>query len=481
MQGLPHEILTTGFRDWLNGLEDGVLRLSEPISTVHEITALQHELDARGRYPVIVAEKPVLPDGEVAEIPVVTNVNASRVRTAAAVGLNDHRRAAAWFAGRTAAGFPPVTASPDTAPAREVVLQGNAVDLTRLPALTQHDHDPGPYLTAARATTVDPETGIDNTAIQRCWIKGPRRMSWFPYPASHNMANLKKFWARGEPCPVAFWIGHHPAVMMGAQAKLAYPESHWTVAGGLAGGPIRLVETVTHGDTILVPADAEIVIEGYAPPNVLEADGPFGEYTGYAGPQVAAPVCEVSAITRRRDALWHDYGSGLADALVPDNLVNEGVLFTAAKAAAQSVCNVHVPVSGRRFHAWLQLDQPRPGDVQAALAAVIANRRVKTAIAVDRDIDLFDPEAVLWAVATRVQWHRDSRVIEGEPGSLLDPSLDFDVPTTSKITIDATLPPAEAAAGAPRPVPPRLAVPAAAREKARQLLAGVDIRSWPEV
>ncbi|NDG42944.1 MAG: hypothetical protein EBY28_27265 [Betaproteobacteria bacterium] len=66
-------------------------------------------------------------------------------------------------------------------------------------------------------------------------------MTWFPYPTTHNMRNLRKFWDRGEPCPVAFWIGHHPAVLLGTQAKLRYPESHWAAAGGVLGAPLRVV------------------------------------------------------------------------------------------------------------------------------------------------------------------------------------------------------------------------------------------------
>ncbi len=96
---------------------------------------------------------------------------------------------------------------------------------------------------------------------------------------------------------------HNPAIILGVQAKLDYPQSHWSAAGGLAGEPVRLVPNVTHGETILVYADAEIVIEGWLPTNRLEADGPFGGYTGYMGPQVSAPVCEVSCITRRRNAI----------------------------------------------------------------------------------------------------------------------------------------------------------------------------------
>lgn len=302
-------------------------------------------------------------------------------------------------------------------------------------------------------------------------------MSWFPYPASHNMQNLRKYWASGQACPVAFWIGHHPAVMMGAQAKLTYPESHWSVAGAIAGGPLRLLETEVDGVAIRVPADAEILIEGRAHPDVLAADGPFGEYTGYSGPQVAAPEVEVTRIALRDGAIYHDIGSGLADALVPDNLMNEGKLFAEAAKVAPSLKNVHVPVSGRRFHAYLQLDNPAPGEARAALAATVADRRVKAAFAFDRDIDLFAPDQVLWAVATRVQWHRDSWIETDQPGSLLDPSLSLGVKTTSKIAVDATLPTGPQRA-APQPVPPVLDLPAEARERAHAVLASADHTAW---
>lgn len=265
---------------------------------------------------------------------------------------------------------------------------------------------------------------------------------------------------------------------MGAQAKLKYPESHWRTAGGLAGAPVRLVPTVTHGEGILVPADAEIVVEGWVPPNHMEADGPFGEYTGYSGPQVLAPVCEVTCISRRRKAIYHDYGSGLADALVPDNLVNEGKLYGMIKRVAPSLCNVHVPVSGRRFHGYIQLDGPAPGEARDALMAALSDRRVKAAFAVDADIDIFKADDVLWAVATRVQWHRDAIVVPGLSGSMLDPSMPAGARTTSKIAVDATLPPA-AGGDAPPPVPPRSRVPDDVMEKARKALAGVEGTGWP--
>ncbi len=473
-------------RTYLEDVAEAVYRPAGPVSTVHEITALQYALEAEGRLPVIRIDEPVLSGGGVSAMPVVTNLTASRALTAQALGIADHRIAARAYAERTGAPIPPEVVAPAKAPVQEVVLEGGEADLTALPALVQHVTDPGPYLTAAHATTRDPETGIDNTAIQRCWIKGARLMSWYPYPVSHNARNLRKYWDQGEDCPVAFWIGHHPAVLMGSQAKLAYPASHWEAAGGLIGAPLRLVPSRTHGDAIMVPADAEIVVEGFAPAGRLEADGPFGEYTGYAGPQVPAPVCEVTCITRRKDAIYHDYGSGLADMLVPDNMAMEGKLFGMIRAVAPSLANVYVPASGRRFHAYVQLDEPAPGEARDALMAALAYRRVKTAIAVDTDVDVFTEADMLWALATRVQWRRDGIIVDGLSGSVTDPSWPAGASTTSKMGIDATLPPGSGGVGggvggggAPKPVPPRSRVPDEALARAAKLLEGHDPGDWP--
>jgi len=453
--------------------DESVWAIDTVVDVRHELTALQHKLDARALHPIILASKVRLLDGSQSALPLVTNLTASRRLAAAALGLDDHRRSAEWFASRTRQGIEPHVVDRHRAEVQEVVLRGDEVDLTRLPALVQHELEPGPYLTAAHATTVDPDSGIDNTAIQRCWLRSPREMTWFPYPASHNAANLRRFWDRGEPCPVAFWIGHHPAVVMGAQAKLSHPESHWSAAGGLAGESLALVSSLTLGESIRVPAHAEIVIEGLAHPGRRGADGPFGEYTGYLGPQVQAPLVEVTCITRRHDAVYHDIGSGLADNLVADNLAQEGALYALLKPLAPSLVNVHVPSSGRRFHAWLQFRDPPPGELRSALDEALRYRRVKTAIAVDEDIDLFDSEQVMWALATRVQWSRDARIVDGLWTSMLDPSLDAGAETGSKLAVDATL--ASVRSGRT----PRATVPAISLQKAESLLASVRTHRWP--
>lgn len=470
-------------RDLRSFLEDAakaVWQLDAGVDLRHELTALQHELDRHRRYPVLRARGVKDIAGRPSPISVVTNLTASRELTARSLGISDHRATAAWFAARTSEGIDPQVVARADAPVQQLIWRGAEADLTRLPVLTQHELEPGPYLTAAHATTFDPDSGVDNTAIQRCWVQSPHRMTYFPYPATHNARNLHKFWSRGEPCPVAFWIGHHPAVLLGTQAKLRYPQSHWHAAGGVLREPLRVVPSVLHGERIMVPADAEIVIEGFAPPNVYSADGPFGEYTGYLGAQVQAPTFEVSCITMRRDAIYHDYGSGLTDMLVPDNMAMEGKVFELVKAVAPSLQNVHVPTEGRRFHAYLQLRNPGRGEARDALAAAMAYRRLKTVIAVDEDVDLFDPQSILWALATRVQWSRDSIIIDGLSGSSLDPSLPEGASTASKMGIDATLPPPPRP-GMPRAVPPVATVPTAAVARAQSMLAGFPglPADWP--
>lgn len=462
-------------RSFLDSAGSAVWRIQQAVEPRFELTALQHVLDQRGEFPILRADNVRALDGSVSALPVVTNLTASRALTARALDIADVRAVASWFAQRSAAGIEPVVVN-DAAAVQQIVLQGSQASLLKLPVLTQHEGEPGPYLTAAHATTYDPETGIDNTAIQRCWVHSERRMSWFPYPATHNMRNLRKFWARGEPCPVAFWIGHHPAVLLGSQAKLRYPESHWSAAGGVLGEPLRLVPSVLHGARIMVPADAEIVIEGFAPAHVLESDGPFGEYTGYLGATAQAPVVEVGCITRRRDALYHDYGSGLTDMLVPDNMAMEGKLFALVKAVAPSLINVHVPTEGRRFHAYLQFSGATPAEARDALTAALAYRRVKTVIAFDADVDIFSPQSVLWALATRVQWSRDAFIVDGLSGSNLDPSLQHADGTTSKIAIDATLPSVWSDG---RETTPVARVPAGVRERVAAWMAQPSSGGWP--
>lgn len=455
-------------RSFLRENPDRVQQIYEPLSVDQEITALQHVIENEIAQPVLEVAKPLLRDGRISPIPVVTNLCADRSLMAKVLGFTDHRNAAMAMAGLIAKPIPPVVVTRDQAPVQEIVLKDDDASLFDLPVLRQHALDAGHYLTAGHCTMVDRDSGTDNTAIQRCLVKGPRLTSILPYPGSHNARNVESFWRHDQPCPVAIWIGHHPAVVIGSQAKLAYPQTHWGVAGGFAREALRLVPSITHGDRIMVPADAEIVIEGFIPAHRLEADGPFGEYTGYFGEQVIAPVIEVTCITRRQNALYHDIGAGLPDHLVPDNMGMEAKIYSMVKGVAPSLANVHVPYSGRRFHANLQFNNPPIGEVRDALTSALSYRRLRAAFAVDQDIDIFDDSSMMWAISTRVQWGRDQILIDGLTHPALDPSKPLGASTVTKTGIDATLP--SAPHGMPSPTLPILSASAQSEAKARMIL-----------
>lgn len=417
--------------------ESDILRLREPMAVRHEITAVQYWLWEQQRFPIVLAEQPRLADGSISPHSAVTNLTASREITARALQLSDHRAAAAELTPKLAHPIAPLTIPRAEAPVKEIILRGDEATIAHLPVFTQHEGDAGAYLTAAHATTYDPDTGIDNTAIQRVWVKSRQVFGYFPYPVSHNRQNIMKFWERGQAAPLAFWIGHHPAISIGSQAKLNYPESHWATAGAMAGEAVRLVATELFGDAIKVPAEAEIVLEGYVPAQRWEPDGPFGEYTGFMGEMESAPVFELRCVTQRRAAIYHDYGSGLPDALVPDNMLIEAKLYQIAQTITPDVRNVHVPVSGRRFHAYLSVGEISSETARALLQATLAYRRVKMIVLVNDDVDIFDEQQMLWAIATRTQMDRDTLIVSNLPGSLLDPSLEPGQANTAKIGIDA--------------------------------------------
>lgn len=421
---------------------EAILRIKKPLRIAYEITALQRKLDSLRKYPVIIVERPVLDNGAESSFPVITNLTASRELCAEMLGINP-RRVGMEYGARVAQRLQPIKVSREEAPVKEIKEMGEAVNLLKFPILTHNYMDPGPYIGTGFVTTYDPDTGIDNTALQRIWVKSPRRTGYWPAIVTHNMRNLDKWWARGEDMPVAVWIGHHPAGLSGAQSRLGYPESHYPAMGGVLGEQVRLVPTETFGDRLLVPADAEIVIEGYVPKDVFEAEGPFGEYPGYIGPQRPSQVIEVACVTYRKDAIYHGLGLGLADHLVLlGNFPLEARLYNIVKSVVPELLNVFVPISGRRNHAYLQVKKTRPGiGKEVIMAALPVDSRLKHIFVVDEDVDLFNESEVLWSVAYRSQWDKDLVIVKGAAVFPLDPSVSAPGNVGTRGGIDATCPP----------------------------------------
>src|SRR6266545_4463814 len=414
-----------------------VIHIEEPLRAEWEITALAMKLEKTQRFPILICHN-IIVDGKRAELPLVTFLMASRLRLARTFGA-DVRRAGVACYERVQKRVKPIVVTREQAPVKQVVEKGAEIDVRRFPAPLHHRMDPGRYVTEGHFLTFNRNNGLDNSALQRGWLAGKDEIRVFLGPSTHNAHNLRQYEENGEDMPAAYWVGHHPLVLLGAATHVGPDESHYETAGGALGVPLRLVPSETLGDDFLVPADAEVVIEGYVPRGQRRPEGPFGEYTRYVGPQRWGPLMKVTAVTHRRDAYWDDLVVGHTHWV--SSLAREGEVFRAVQQVVPGVRAVHLPMSGAGVsHVYVQIRKTVEGQGKvAAVAAMNAYRGVKHAFVFDEDVDIFDEKEVLLALAMRFQADRGLITISGMMGSPLDPSAEEGI-LTCKAGFDCTKP-----------------------------------------
>jgi len=232
-------------------------------------------------------------------------------------------------------------------------------------------------------------------------------------------------------------IGAHPLFMLAASARAPFGADERRIAGGLLGEPLEVVRTPRHG--IAVPAAAEYVLEGIIDPALRADEGPFGEFTGYSSNRSTNNLIQVQAVMRRAQPMLVDVmGGNSAEHLNLARIPRESEMVEKLKERFPSVTALHYPTSGTHFHAYVALRQLRDGEARQVMLGLLGwDPYLKTVIAVDDDVDVTRDEQVLWALATHFQPHRDLMVIDGLPGSALDPSASG-VGTTSRMGLDAT-------------------------------------------
>ena len=321
-----------------------------------------------------------------------------------------------------------------TGPCKEVVILDEA-ELQRTGGVDAFPHpistpgfDPAPFLTSAYWVSRDVETGQYNVGTYRGMIKGASRVGLqMDTPVQHIAIHLEKARQAGRPLEVAIVIGAVPAVGLASVQKVPYGISEYAVAGGLMGEPLEVVpcETVD----LLVPAHAEIVIEGTIDPFVLEPEGPFGEASGFLGPRTSSPVLQVRCITHRRSPVVQAFvsefppsESTLMRKIGFENVYTRFLRVSCNLGAVQRVCFYESGACNMVF--VIQLKDPAPGQAWQALYAASGYEPSmgKYIIAVDDDVDPEDLNAVLWALSFRTQPERDVRVIGGKLPRL-DPSM----------------------------------------------------------
>jgi len=427
-----------------------------------EVTALLQHLENKKSFPVLLFEKPLNLKGETSKFPLLSNLFATRQRCALSLDMNPEDGGlplSLEYARREEKLISPVTVSSREAPVKEVVKRGSEADLYEFPVVRHHAMDPAPYIDMTPVMK-DPEHGFYNVAFLRNMIKGPRRLGIHMSPR-HNWQIHRKNEEQGRPTPVAIVISHHPSFYLGALNVSPFGVDDYSRIGAIMGAPLRLTASETWGEDFMVPADAEIIVEGHLLANVREVEAPFGEFTGYYGPQRLRPVIEVTAITHRHNAVFQHIFVGHRDNWVLGGIPKEGTLFNLIRGIVPTVTAVHFPISGCcRLNCYISIDKKIDGETkQAALAALAGCDFVKHVVVVDADIDVYNEEQVMWAMATRVQADQDVDIIKNAKGNTLDPSQTDDIMTT-KMIIDATQP-------VQRPYAARVQVPKEALNKTK--------------
>lgn len=372
----------------------------------------------------------------------VGNVMGSRVRLAAAFGVPVDQ-VAREMTRRMASPQPSVEIPSREAPVHEVVLTGEDADFTRLPAHLQHALDGGPYISAGLDFAVDPESGWVNVGSRRLMLMGRKEAGLNLHAPSDLKELYRKAVARGERLPVSFTVGAHPTDFMAAAMRV--PVDEIALIGTLRGEPVPIVRGVTNG--VPVPADSEIVLEGYFDERgYVDPEGPYGETFGYYGRMQGNPVFHLTAITKRRDALFQTVtisGKRIArtDTAQIAAARTEALVWTALRSAVREPIAVYCTASSAGvMNVRVSLRQRVPGEARNAIAAIHGSMaNVKNVFIVDDDIDVLSDEQIDWALATRFQPDRDLVVVSGFRTLPHDPSLDGRK-VGSKAGYDLTLP-----------------------------------------
>ena len=311
------------------------------------------------------------------------------------------------------------------------------VDLNKLPILTHYKNDDGPYITAGICIVKDPQNGR-NLSYHRL-----KRISKNKLVARIcERDTYKCIQNKGGETEIAICLGNVPSVLLAAATSMGSDVDEINIAGALDGRPIELVKCKTID--LEVPADCEIVLEGRVTKETAE-EGKFVDMTGTYDVIRKQPVIEIQAITHRENPIYQAIIPGMTEHRLLMGMPREPTIYKEINKVCECK-NVNLTPGGCSWlHAIVQIKKQQPDDGRKAIeAAFQGHKSLKRCIVVDDDINLFDPNDVEWALATRFQAHKDMILLENQKGSSLDPSAEQDLESdrrfTTKMGMDATIP-----------------------------------------
>ncbi len=421
---------SSGLKDFIKSLRENgeLLTLSTPLSPKFEISTILSELGKK-ETPALFFEKV---KGH--QLPVIGNLLGTKKRLSMALRL-DPGHLLEDLAEKIDQRFPPKLVSESVS--KETITKKEKLDLLKhLPVLTHYSKDSGPYITAGITSARDPDSGVIARGLHRMEVRGKDQLgiSLLNPPLSDIYAKCKR---ENRRMDVATVIGVDPLILISFILKVPLGTDKLSVAGGLMGQPVP-VSTAKTVD-IDIPAQSEVVIEGYIDPRGKEEDGTLGEGSGYYMAFSRSPTVHVTALTLQKEAIYQ--------AIVPWSLEVDNLL-----------CLVHgldfVPKMEREIaslkkiyfipgtfgsHVVMSIDTDHRGEVRRTLTTALSFPHIKKAVIVDEDVNPEDDQEVEWALATRFQGDRDLIVIPDLRGQPIDPSSKEGFLTT-KMGMDATRP-----------------------------------------
>ncbi|MFW9990544.1 MAG: UbiD family decarboxylase [Candidatus Odinarchaeota archaeon] len=319
----------------------------------------------------------------------------------------------------------------DKAPCQEIVEQ--TVDLSKLPILKHCERDGGNYISSAVVVAKDPEYG-QNIDFHRAMEFGKDKMAVRVVSGRNFDTFLKK---NGE-VDVAFCIGNSPNVLVAAATSVEIGINELEIANALE--EMQVVKTKTND--LFVPADSEFILEGRIVLEEKHDEGPFVDLTETYDVVRQEPVLEVKKITHKKDAIWQALLPGALEHKLLMGMPREPTIFKKINEAGVKCLDVNVNPGGCSWlHAIVQIDKQKDDDGKTAIQGAFAGHTsCKHVFVVDKDIDIYNPLEVEWAMATRFQGDVDLIIKDKEPGSSLDPSAEPGTKKTTKMGYDMTKP-----------------------------------------
>jgi 4-hydroxy-3-polyprenylbenzoate decarboxylase len=449
-------------RSYVDGLDKAgkLIRVTTPVNKdteLHPLVRLQFRGLPESQRKAFFFENVIDSRGRQYDIPVLIGALAgSSDIYALGMGVPVNQISATW---RKALANPLTPVEVKEAACHEVIVTGGELTregggLSRLPIpISTPGFDNAPYTTASHWVSKHPDTGLHNLGNYRGMVKAENRIGTLPAMIGVGMREHIDQWrAKGiERMPAALVIGAPPHVTYTAVTRIPNDMCEYDVAGALSGRPLEVVRCVTQD--LMVPAEAEIVIEGTIPTDVLEMEGAFGEFPGYMAARDYSFFMDVTAITMKKKPIF----LAIISQMPPSESSKmrhisrgEGAYKFLHNAGFTNVSQVeYLECAGANALVVVKIKKRTPDDAKNALRLLAEKFIGKIAIAVDEDINALDVENVMWAVAYRSQPFRDMEVVEA-PLFALDPSAAAPgesrglthgkAPRSTAIIIDATMP-----------------------------------------